>query len=117
MFLSSWLKRFELDIKKLLGRRIQEIRKSKNIKQELLAEKIGIETASLSNIERGKYYPTSENLNKILEVLEISPDELFEFKHLDSTSELISEMNTAMENNRKLAMVMYKFYKSVFGMI
>ena len=65
-----------MDIKNLLGKRIQEIRRSKNITQEYLAELIGIETVSLSNIERGKYYPTSENLNKIINILEIEPEDL-----------------------------------------
>ena len=67
-----------MDIKVLLGKRIQEIRKSKKITQDYLAEKVGIETVSLSNIERGKFYPTAENLNKIITVLEIKPDELSE---------------------------------------
>jgi transcriptional regulator with XRE-family HTH domain len=53
-----------MDIKKLLGKRIQEIRKSKKLTQEQVAEIIEMEPASLSNIENGKYYPTAENLEK-----------------------------------------------------
>ncbi len=102
-----------MDIKKLLGSRIQEIRKSKKFSQEYLAENIGIETASMSNIERGKYYPTAENLNKILTVLETGPDELFNFNHLQPAKDLIAEMNAAMENDEKLTRLLYKFYKSV----
>ena len=60
-----------LNIKKLIGKRIQEIRKQKKITQEYLAELIVIETPSISNIETGKYFPSAENLDKILEVLEM----------------------------------------------
>lgn len=102
-----------MDIKKLLGKRIQEIRKSKKITQEFLAESIGIETTSMSNIERGKYYPTAENLNKILDILKISPDELFNFKHLLPAKDLIDEMNAVMIKDEKIARLMYKFFKSV----
>ncbi len=41
------------NIKNLLGKRIQELRTSKNIKQGKLAEIVGIGKKSLSYIERG----------------------------------------------------------------
>ena len=102
-----------MDIKILLGKRIQEIRKSKNYTQEKLAELIGIDTVSLSNIERGKYYPTAENLNKIISILEINPEELFLFSHLMSHEELLKNMNEKLKNDENLARLMYKFFRSV----
>lgn len=102
-----------MDIKKLLGRRIQEIRKSKKLTQEYVAEMVDIEPASLSNIENGKYYPTAENLNKIIRVLKVKPRDLYTFEHLASSKELIDEMNTEMENNSELVRLMYKFFTSV----
>lgn len=102
-----------MDIRKLLGARIQELRKSKNITQEYLAELVGIDTVSLSNIERGKYYPSSENLNKILKILNVEPAELFEFQHLASHQELLDEMFSTMKNNEKLTRLVYKFFKLV----
>ena len=60
-----------MNIKKLLGKRIQEIRKSKKLTQEYVAELVGIEVVSLSNIENGKYYPTAENLKKIINISKI----------------------------------------------
>lgn len=100
-----------MDIKLLLGKRIQELRKSKSLTQEYMAEVIGIETASLSNIERGKYYPTAENLNKIITVLGVEPDELFQFKALAPHSQLMNEMIVSMQNDEKLTRTMYKFYR------
>ena len=58
------------NIKKLLGQRIKEVRKAKNITQEELAEKIGIGTSNISYIENGKFAPSIENFAKIAEVFE-----------------------------------------------
>ncbi len=102
-----------MSIKKLLGKRLQEIRKSKKLTQEQVAELIDIETVSLSNIENGKYFPSAENLDKLLNVLKINPSEIFYCEYNKSTKELITEMTNAMKNDEKLAKLMYKFYLSV----
>ena len=102
-----------MDIKKLIGKRIQEIRKTRNYTQEYLAELIGIETVSLSNIERGKYYPSAETLNKVLVALNIEPSELFMFRHLSQTNELIEEMNECLLKNEELTRKVYLFFKFV----
>ena len=57
-----------IEVKKLLGKRIAEIRKSKKMQQEDLAEIIGIEPNNLSKIETGKNYPNPENLAKMAQV-------------------------------------------------
>lgn len=75
-----------------------------------MAEQIGIETTSLSNIENGRYYPTAENLEKILKTLSVKPSELFNFEYLQSHEQIVSEMYEEMKNNEKLARLMYKFY-------
>lgn len=102
-----------MSIKKLLGKRLQEIRKSKKLTQEQVAELIDIETVSLSNIENGKYFPSAENLDKLLNVLKINPSEIFYCEYNKSTKELITEMTNAMKNDEKLVKLMYKFYLSV----
>ena len=53
------------NIKKLLGLRIREYRKSLNMTQEKLAELIGIGTPNISYIENGKFAPSVETLEKI----------------------------------------------------
>ena len=70
------------DIKKKLGARIQEIRKSKKITQEKLAELINIEPPNLSNIECGKKFMTADTLEKIIEALDVNEKDLFDFEHL-----------------------------------
>lgn len=102
-----------MQIKKLIGKKIQEIRKKKKITQDYLAELIGVETPSISNIETGKYFPSAENLDKILEVLEIKPNELFLCEYNENTESLIEELTEAMTKNKKLTEMMYKFYLSI----
>lgn len=102
-----------MGIKKLLGKRIQEIRKSRKMTQELLSELIGIEPSSLSNIENGKYYPTAENLDKIITVLKITPKDLFTLEHNANIDEILDEMYNAMKENKELTLLMYKFYTTI----
>ena len=102
-----------MSIKKLLGKRLQEIRKSKKLTQEQVAELIDIETVSLSNIENGKYFPSAENLDKLINVLEISPNELFNCEYNNNPENLISEMLKSMKKDENLTRLMYKFYLSI----
>ena len=69
-----------MNVKKLLGKRIKEIRRSKKYTQEQLAELVGIETGSLSAIESGRHYPSLPTLVKISEILNVEPKSLFDFK-------------------------------------
>ena len=60
--------------KKLIGIRIMIKRIEKGLSQEELAEKIGYSKNHLSNIERGKYNPTTSFLIEICNVLGETPD-------------------------------------------
>ena len=102
-----------MNIKKLLGKKIQKIRKTRGITQEKLAELVELDTSSISHIENGKYYPSAENLEKILKVLKITPSELFMMEANAPIKDLIEEMNSAMQNNENLTRLMYKFYRSI----
>jgi len=65
--------------KKLLGQRIKEVRKAKNLTQEKLAEVIGIETGSLSAIESGRHFPSLITLEKIAKHLNTQLQVFFDF--------------------------------------
>jgi len=86
------------DLKKKLGARIQEIRKSKKITQEKLAELIDIETPNLSNIERGKKFMTADTLEKIINILGVKEKELFDFEHIIQRDELKQKIISELEN-------------------
>ena len=102
-----------MNIKKLLGKRLQEIRKNKKLTQEYVAEAINVEISSISNIENGRYFPSAENLDKLLKVLDIKLSEIFLCENFAKKEDLISEMLNSMQNDEKLTRMMYKFYLSV----
>ena len=62
---------------KSIGRRIQEIRKSRGFTQEQLAEKVSISPHYLSALERGIYNIKLDLLVDIMNALKCSADEVF----------------------------------------
>jgi len=73
--------------KELLGARIKELRKSRNISQEVLAEQIGVEPQHMSRIESGRSYPSIDRLEKISTALRVPLKDFFEFTHLEDAAE------------------------------
>lgn len=57
-----------------MGQRIMLRRKSLQMTQEALAEKLGVSTQMISNLELGKKAIRPENLAKVCVVLELSAD-------------------------------------------
>lgn len=86
-----------MDTKRLLGRRIKEIRKSRNLTQEQLAELINLETTSLSGIESGRHYPSLPTLEKIANNLHVEISSLFNFNHLQSIDIIKKEIAERIE--------------------
>ena len=87
--------------KKALGSRIKELRKIKNFTQEELAELVGVEPTTISNVECGRNYPNFATLEKTLEVLGSNFLEVFNFEHFDNKdtlkNKLIDFINHASE--------------------
>ena len=67
----------------LINKNIKELRLKYHLTQEEFAEKIGISIVGLSNLERNRYQPSAETIDKICETFKITPLEL-----------LISETNS-----------------------
>lgn len=74
------------DIRKLLGKRIKELRRSQKITQSQLAERANIDQRSLSHIECGDTFP-SRALFDIAKALNVELPELFDFNHIGMTTE------------------------------
>ena len=60
-----------MDNKKLLGKRIKELRKYRNFTQEKLAELSGLHPTYIGQMEQGEKNPTIESLYKICTALHI----------------------------------------------
>ncbi len=99
--------------KKLLGKRIKELRKNAGLTQEKLAELINIETTSLSGIESGRHFPSLPTIEKISNSLNVTMKSLFDFQHLTSVEQMKSEI---VENIDKLddsqISFIYRFFES-----
>ena len=100
-----------MDNKKALGLRIKELRKVKKLSQEQLAELIGLEPPSVCNIENGKNYPTIQNLEKIINVLDVSFVEVFQFEHYKQNKDLIKEINLYLKKYPDKIQDIYKIIK------
>ena len=102
-----------MDNKKLLGLRIKELRKRKNISQEQLAELTGLEPPSICNIENGKNYPALQNLEKIINILDVSFSDVFKFEHHQPDENLIFEIDKILRQNPDKVKDIYKTAKAL----
>lgn len=100
-------------IKKLLGQRIRELRKSRQITQEHLAEMLGIGTANISYIENGKFAPSIENFEKMAEIFGVEAYELYKFPSRESKEEIKAILFNAIEKDENILKLMYKFYQTI----
>ncbi len=103
-------------IQQQLGKRIQELRKIKGLSQEVFAEKIGIATNTLSSIETGNAFMTSQTLEKILETLNISAEDLFAFGEQIGVDEMFSYIHKKLDlikNNREYLKIFYNILKGI----
>lgn len=102
-----------MDNKVLLGKRIRELRKRNNLKQEKLAELVGLEPTSISNIENGYNYPSFQNLEKIANALDVTFVDIFKFEQHKETENLIVEINQILKNNPEKTKDFYKIIKAL----
>lgn len=61
-----------------LGKTIQVLRRQKELTQEELAEKVGVDRSYMGFIERGERNPTLDKIEKIARALGVSMKKLFE---------------------------------------
>ncbi len=103
-----------LNIKKQIGARIKKLRQDKGFSQEQFAEKIGIASRTLCGIEIGKNFFTADTLEKILETLEITPQDLFMINYLRPQEDLVNEIVETVKSikDREKIEIIYKIIKS-----
>lgn len=62
------------------GKRIDEIRKEKNLTYRKIAENCDLDNSYISKIAKGQANITLETILELMKGLEIQPKELFDFK-------------------------------------
>lgn len=87
-----------MDYQKLINSNIKALRVKNGLTQEEFAEKIGISIQGLSNIERNRYQPTSNTIDKICNVFEITPVELLLTKSNNNDENIIKNINLLLKN-------------------
>lgn len=102
-----------MNIKKLIGKRIKELRKVRHLSQEQLSEKIDINQNALSYIETGENFLSAETLEKLITALNIEPSELFETKHLQKNEQLLEEIIQMLKKNPDKIKDIYKITRSL----
>jgi len=99
-----------------IGKKIQFLRKQKGYSQEKFAEAINIATTSLSYIETGRGFMTLPTLQKICEVLQIEPVEIFLFISIKTNEEMYNFISTKLENikeNTEQLKLAYNMFKNM----
>ena len=105
-----------MDIKKEIGAKIKRLRQKKGLTQEKLAEQVNISTFTLIGIETGKNFMTAQTMEKIIECLGVSLDELFSAEHLRPTNELLEDIHrivNEIKDDRDKVEEIYKILKAI----
>lgn len=100
-------------MKKLLGKRIKELRLRKNFTQESLSELLGIGERNLSKIECGVNFVSADTLEKISEALDVSYKELFDFEHLEELDVKKEELIDAINDEIIDVDLLYRIYSAI----
>ncbi len=95
--MTFYYKLLHMRYQKLINANIKALRQKYNLTQEEFSEKIGISLQGLSNIERNRYQPTAETIDKICKAFEITPAELLIVPNA-SNKELIDNIITLISN-------------------
>ena len=77
---------------KKFGENLKRLREAKGLKQEELAELVGLEYQTISRIETGYYFTSFSNLSKISEALGVTLKDLFDFSEVELTQKDLLKM-------------------------
>ncbi len=99
-----------ITLKQKFGKRVRELRKSKGLTQEHIAELISIEPPNVSKMENGLHFPQPDKIEKIANALGVEVCELFDFEHKKKKQDLIKYIKSSVENfDVKTLELIYKF--------
>ena len=103
-----------MDLRKRFGKRIQELRKMRGLKQSELAELVDIANKTQSCIETGRNFPSVEVIERYTKALNIRLEDLMNISYTKSTDEKLSEIHFMLNRAKEHDIdIIYKFVKSV----
>lgn len=86
----------EIQLKKLFGQRIKQLRKNKKLTQEELAELIWMDPQHFCKMENGSHFPSLKNLIKLATALDIEVKDLFCYNETEHNATL-RKINSAIK--------------------
>lgn len=105
-----------MGIKQEFGKKIKRMRINRGLTQEELAEAVNLSQRAMSGIETGENFVSAETIDKLIEALDTSMEELFATNHLKVGEELRKEIDEKLdflsEDSTKLVIV-YNVIKSL----
>ncbi|MBR1425183.1 helix-turn-helix transcriptional regulator [bacterium] len=104
-----------MDFRKNFGLRLKELRKKRGLSQEKFSELIDIGQNTLSYIETGNNFCTADTLEKILKSLDITPQELFNFGHMENEDRLLDDINIMLKDNPDKIKEVYKIVRAIIN--
>lgn len=103
------------DIKKIFGANIKELRISKNLTQEKLAELVDVDTSTITRIETGINFANCETFAKLCDIFSVPPAVLLAPKpqitlkeHNDNLKAILQLLQTCSPDSLK------DIYKIIF---
>lgn len=97
-----------------VAEQIRNIRKAKNLSQQEVAEKIGIDRAQYSRVETGKSEPTITSLEKIAKALEV---DIIDFFKSTNSYDVNSYDSSLIEKVKLIDGLNEEQKKSIFNII
>ena len=85
-----------MGIKEELGKKIKRMRLNRGLTQEQLAEAVDVSQRTLSGIEIGENFVTAETLDKIIQALNTTSEELFATDHLKEDDVIVEEIKNSI---------------------
>lgn len=85
---------------KLFGQRIRDVRTSLGLRQEDVADKVGIEAKHLGRIERGEKNPSFELIFSLAKAMDVAPSIFFQFDRAESDPAVLRRKIEALLTNR-----------------
>ena len=102
--------------KQLLAMRLKELRKSRGLTQEKLAEMIGRDTKHISKLEIAGSYPSIETLERIANALDVELKDIFNFDGLKEKNFIVNEFEKILKySDEKYLKMLYKIHKELIN--
>lgn len=87
-----------MTLKQEFAKRLKELRKKRGLTQEQLAELVSVDFRHISFLETARSFPSSELIERLCKVLNVTYSELFNFTTKISRQELLEKFNNIIKS-------------------